>query len=173
MWAIYLLCWISFLTKCADFLIWSFVNKSKIFYELLIYYYLCSINLQAMDKRLEEIQHRLNNKTLEELAHEIVSIRDTMDVVTNKWKVEILTSILRGNLRFRDLLAINPGLTDKVLSNRLAQMVDDKLIGRVELYGYPPKVEYRITEHGLSLFQVIDTMKEWGDKHRRLMLGNY
>ena len=126
-----------------------------------------------MDKRLEEIQYRLNNKTLEELAHEIVSIRDTMDVVTNKWKVEILTSILRGNLRFRDLLAINPGLTDKVLSNRLAQMVDDKLIERGELYGYPPKVEYRITEHGLSLFQVIDTMKEWGDEHRRLMLGNY
>lgn len=98
-----------------------------------IYYYLCPINLTIMDKKLEEIQHRLNNKTLEELAREIVSIRDNMDVVTNKWKVEILTSVLRGNLRFRDLLAINPGLTDKVLSNRLAQMVDDKLIERVEL----------------------------------------
>ena len=85
--------------------------------------------------------------------------------------MEILTSILRGNLRFRDLLAINPGLTDKVLSNRLAQIVDDKLIEKVELYGYPPKMEYWIT--GLSLFQVIDTMKEWGDEHRRLMLGNY
>ena len=39
-----------------------------------------------MDKTLEEIQQRLIDKTLDELAHEIVAIKDTMEVLANNDK---------------------------------------------------------------------------------------
>ena len=40
-----------------------------------------------------------------------------------------------------------------------------------ECYGYPPRVEYRLTEHGKRLYGIVYQMTEWGVEHRRLMLG--
>jgi len=36
--------------------------------------------------------------------------------------------------------------------------------------GYPPRVEYRLTEHGKRLYGIVYQMTEWGMEHRRLML---
>ena len=67
----------------------------------------------------------------------MLSIGDTMDVLRSKWIVEILTAILCGNTRFKDILTAIHGMSDKVLTERLRQMVDDLLIERFECRGYP------------------------------------
>lgn len=123
-----------------------------------------------MNDELKQIQEQIRGKSLEELARDIVPIRDTLELLRGKWIVAILTTILRGSTRFKDILEMNPGLTDKILSGRLREMVDAKLIAKEELYGYPPRVEYSLTEHGLSLYGVIEEMKEWGYEHRSLIL---
>lgn len=125
----------------------------------------------VMEKDLEEIKRRLQTVTEDSLNRDIVPIRDAIEVITGKWNVEILTGVLRGYCRFKELLNVNRGLTDKVLSKHLADLVEGRMLERRELYGYPPRVEYALTEHGMALYRAIEELKDWGYEHRRLVLG--
>ena len=120
-----------------------------------------------MEKILGEVQ----GKDASVLCREVTSIGDTMDVLRAKWNVEILTAVLCGQTRFKDIMASVKGISEKVLADRLRQLTDDKLIEKQECYGYPPRVEYRLTEHGKRLYGIVYKMTEWGMEHRALMLG--
>lgn len=120
---------------------------------------------------IDEVLKEVSAKDAHELCREVMSITDTMDVLRAKWNVEILTAILCGQTRFKDMLASVKGISEKVLSDRLKQLADDRLIEKQECYGYPPRVEYRLTEHGKQLYGIIYQMTSWGVEHRRLMLG--
>ena len=104
------------------------------------------------------------------LCREVTSIGDTMDVLRSKWVPEILTAIICGETRFKDIQMAVHGISDKVLTERLRQMVDDRLLEKTECYGYPPRVEYRLTEHGKRLYAIIYRMTEWGQEHRGIMI---
>lgn len=119
---------------------------------------------------IEEIINEMSAKDTSVLCREVMSITDTMDALRNKWTVEILTAILCGSTRFKDIMGDLHGISEKVLTDRLRQMAEDRLIERVECYGYPPRVEYQVTEHGKRLFVIVYRMTEWGVEHRRLML---
>jgi DNA-binding HxlR family transcriptional regulator len=124
-----------------------------------------------MQNDIENILNEIAAKDSQVLCREVLSIGDTMDVLRSKWTVEILTAILCGNTRFKDILTAVHGLSDKVLTERLRQMADDRLIEKHECYGYPPRVEYNLTDHGKQLYVIVYRMTEWGMEHRRLMLG--
>lgn len=124
-----------------------------------------------MNDELENMLNSIQQKDASVLCREVTSIGDTMDVLRAKWNVEILTAILCGQTRFKDILASVKGISEKVLSDRLKQLADDKLIVKQECYGYPPRVEYRLTDHGKRLYGIIYQMTSWGVEHRRLMLG--
>jgi DNA-binding HxlR family transcriptional regulator len=79
----------------------------------------------------------------------------------------VLTAIVCGNVRFKDILAAIPNLSDKVLAERLRMMQADCLIDRCEL----PTPHYSLTSHGRDLFAVVYRMSDWGLQHRRKMLG--
>ena len=124
-----------------------------------------------MTEDIEKIISEVTAKDSHELCREVMSITDTMDVLRSKWTVEILTAIICGNTRFKDIQEAVHGVSEKVLTERLRQMQEDKLIERHECYGYPPRVEYQVTEHGKRLFVIAYQMTEWGLEHRKLMLG--
>lgn len=124
-----------------------------------------------MNNELENILSNIQQKEASVLCREVTSIGDTMDVLRAKWNVEILTAILCGQTRFKDMLTSVKNISEKVLADRLKQLADDKLIEKQEYYGYPPRVEYRLTDHGKQLYGIVYQMTEWGVEHRRLMLG--
>ena len=124
-----------------------------------------------MTENIEKIISEVTAKDSQVLCREVMSITDTMDVLRSKWTVEILTAIICGNTRFKDIQEAVHGVSEKVLTERLRQMQEDKLIKRHECYGYPPRVEYQVTEHGKRLFVIAYQMTEWGLEHRKLMLG--
>lgn len=124
-----------------------------------------------MNNELENILSNIQQKEASVLCREVTSIGDTMDVLRAKWNVEILTAILCGQTRFKDMLTSVKNISEKVLADRLKQLADDKLIEKQECYGYPPRVEYRLTDHGKQLYGIVYQMTEWGVEHRRLMLG--
>ena len=113
-------------------------------------------------EEINEIISAVTAKDAHELCREVMSITDTMDVLRAKWNIEILTAILCGQTRFKDMQTAVKGISEKVLSDRLRQLADDKLIEKQECYGYPPRVEYRLTEHGKRLYGIIYQMTEWG-----------
>ncbi len=119
-----------------------------------------------MSENIDEILKEVATKDVHVLCREVMSITDTMDMLRSKWTVEILTAIICGNTRFKDMASSVKGISEKVLTERLRQMVDERLIERHECYGYPPRVEYRLTEHGKHLFAIVYQMTEWGQKHQ-------
>ncbi len=124
-----------------------------------------------MEENLRQVEERIRTNNCPDLQRNILSVEDTLDVLSGKWKVRILMAILKGNYRFRDLLEWNHGLTDKVLSHNLKVLINDGLIEKHEISSFPPMTEYRMTEHGISLYKVMAELMRWGEEHRRYIIN--
>lgn len=79
---------------------------------------------------IDGIIKEVSAKDTHVLCREVMSITDTMDVLRAKWNVEILTAIICGQTRFKDILAVVKGISENVLSDRLRQLADDRLIDK-------------------------------------------
>ncbi|MDX5345866.1 MAG: helix-turn-helix transcriptional regulator [Hymenobacteraceae bacterium] len=100
----------------------------------------------------------------------ILPIRDALDVLSGKWKIPILVTLYIEKRRFRDMLRFIPGLTAKMLSKELKELELNQLVKRTVYDTSPVTVEYSITEHGIGVWPVIESLKEWGQKHREQIL---
>ena len=68
-------------------------------------------------EEIDEILSAVTAKDAHVLCREVMSITDTMDVLRAKWNVEILTAILCGQTRFKDMQTAVKGISEKVLSD--------------------------------------------------------
>lgn len=94
----------------------------------------------------------------------------TIKCIANKWKPHILWELRDSEpLRFSILFRRLP-ITERVLSQTLRDLVADGLVARDCFAEVPPRVEYTITELGLSTIPIIETLYEWG-RERMLSIG--
>src|SRR3954469_20136613 len=93
-------------------------------------------------------------------------VRDTLDVISGKWKLPIIISIGVGNERFTDIQESIPGITPKVLAKELKELEQHKLIERRVVGDYPVKISYTAQPYADTLTPIIYAMKEWGLNHR-------
>lgn len=91
----------------------------------------------------------------------------TMGLIGDKWKVLIIRDLLTGTKRFGELKKSLSGITQKVLTNNLRQMESSGLVLRKVYAEVPPKVEYSLSDTGLSLKPILDSMVEWGNEYRK------
>ena len=89
-----------------------------------------------------------------------------MGLIGDKWKVLIIRDLLTGTKRFSELKKSLNGITQKVLTNNLRQMEASGLVNRKVYAEVPPRVEYSLTETGLSLKPILDSMVVWGNSYR-------
>ncbi len=106
-----------------------------------------------------------------ECAKCIRLVGDALEVLNGRWKLPILVSLKYSNKRFKQISNEIPGITDKTLSKELKELEMNQLIARTVYDTFPPKVEYAITEHGLSLDSVILSLQNWGAHHRKKIIG--
>lgn len=90
----------------------------------------------------------------------------TLQLIGDKWKVLIIRDLLTGTKRFSELMRSVTGITQKVLTSNLRSMEADGLVNRKVYPQVPPKVEYSLTETGLSLKPILDSMAQWGIEYR-------
>ncbi|WP_113699574.1 winged helix-turn-helix transcriptional regulator [Nonomuraea lactucae] len=91
-----------------------------------------------------------------------------MDVVAGKWKSLILWELHHhGTRRFAALRRGLPGVSEKMLIQHLREMEEDGLVHREVYREVPPKVEYSLTEHGVSLNAALAPLGEWGTERMR------
>lgn len=91
----------------------------------------------------------------------------TLQLISNKWKVLIIRDLLTGTKRFSELMHSVTGITQKVLTNNLRSMEEAGLLIRTVYPEVPPKVEYSLTQTGLSLKPVLDSMALWGHEYKK------
>jgi DNA-binding HxlR family transcriptional regulator len=90
------------------------------------------------------------------------AVEIAVDVVGGKWRPVILAHLKEGVHRYGELRRLIPGLSEKMLVQRLRELVADGLVARHDHETTPPHVEYRLTEEGLSLAPVLQALYDWG-----------
>lgn len=88
-----------------------------------------------------------------------------LDVIGGKWKVPILYHLQGGTLRFNELRRFMPKVTQRMLTKQLRELEADQIILRTVYAEVPPKVEYSITEFGMTLAPSLKVLQEWGIEH--------
>ena len=86
-------------------------------------------------------------------------------MIGGKWKPLILWALRYGTLRFSQIENELPNITQKMLTKQLRELEQDGLVARKVYAQVPPKVEYSLTESGLSLMPCLDMLCAWGSEH--------
>ena len=97
----------------------------------------------------------------------ILALSDTLNVVSGKWKLPIVASLLKGNNRFKDLQESIGKITPRMLSKELKELEVNGMVRRLVYDQTPVLIEYKLTESGKSIISVIDAMIDWGLTHRK------
>ena len=91
----------------------------------------------------------------------------TAKVLGGKWKPILINAIYHtAPARFGELKRSVIGITQSMLTQQLRELEDDGIISRKIYAEIPPKVEYTLTEFGLTLSPVIQTMANWGIEYK-------
>lgn len=86
-----------------------------------------------------------------------------LEVFGGKWKSRIICVLyLKGTLRYHELSKELVNISNKVLSSALKELVSDGIVLRIESDTIPPKVEYSLTERGLSVIPILKSIADWG-----------
>lgn len=87
------------------------------------------------------------------------------DVVGCKWSAAVLAAIGRGVTRPGQLERFIPGISTKILNERLRKLVDYRLITRTEIVGRVPRTEYALTDTGTKLTTIIESIRDLDEEH--------
>lgn len=89
-----------------------------------------------------------------------------MSLIDGKWKMHILFWLWKKQvLRYGELKRSLGTITHKMLSTQLKELEADNLIIRKEYPQVPPKVEYSLSEKGLTIMPVLQCLCKWGNNH--------
>jgi DNA-binding HxlR family transcriptional regulator len=86
----------------------------------------------------------------------------TIQIIGGKWKVVILYLISYKISRFTEIHRLIEGISKKMLAEQLRDLERDGIILRTVFAEVPPRVEYSMTEKGLTLRPIIFAMRDWG-----------
>ncbi len=97
-------------------------------------------------------------------------MRFVLKVVGGKWKPLILQQLKSNTLRFGELNRLLPDINKQMLTKNLRELEQDGVINRKVYAEVPPKVEYSLSEIGLSLLPVLEVMENWGKEQLGLSI---
>lgn len=87
----------------------------------------------------------------------------TVSIVSGKWKIVILWHLgHEGPHRFGELFRLFKNISNRILTKQLRELEQDGIIERRIYDEVPPKVEYLMTERGMTLLPIVDAMFDWG-----------
>ncbi|KFF12121.1 integrase [Chryseobacterium soli] len=94
-------------------------------------------------------------------------LRRSLDILSGKWKPLILLNLFeQDQVRFVELWRNMPRISKKVLAEQLKQLEEDHIVQRIEVYGFPPEVYYKLTDRARQLGPVLDALHDWGNQSK-------
>ncbi|MBE9462209.1 winged helix-turn-helix transcriptional regulator [Dyadobacter subterraneus] len=100
----------------------------------------------------------------------LLPIRDALDILSGRWKLQIILSLKFGKKRFKQIQREIPGLTPKMLSKELKELELNELAERHVHDTVPVLIEYDLTPYGRTLSPLIGELHSWGSAHRKRIL---
>lgn len=90
-------------------------------------------------------------------------VRRTAQIIDGKWTTQIVRELLPGKRRYSELLAGLPGISPKILAQRLRLLEAHGLLTKTIYAEVPPRTEYALTKLGFQLKAVIEAMGRFGE----------
>jgi DNA-binding HxlR family transcriptional regulator len=106
-----------------------------------------------------------------ECVKALLPVKDALDILSGKWKLQIILSLTFGKKRFKQIQREIPGLTPKMLSKELKELEINELASRRVYDTLPVSVEYELTPYGRTLKPLIGELHKWGTKHRKRIIA--
>ncbi len=89
------------------------------------------------------------------------AIRDVLNRIGDKWSLLVIATLSERTLRFGELQAHVPGISQRMLTLTLRHLERDGLVTREVFAEVPPRVEYSLTERGATLIGPASALAEW------------
>lgn len=131
-----------------------------------------------MDKELKEKitefkSYRIDKPPLEIIEHykkELQAIQDTLEIISGRWKMQIISLLCNGEFRYSELEKGLPKITPRMLSKELKDLEINELVKRKVYDTIPVKVTYKLTDYGYTLVPLIIELTKWGQQHRKKIM---
>src|SRR5262249_34639036 len=85
-------------------------------------------------------------------------------VLGDRWSALLIAAMLDGPLRYGELRERVTGIAPNILSAKLKKLERDGLIVSSPYSERPPRFEYRLTETGIELTDLLRLMAAWGSR---------
>lgn len=92
------------------------------------------------------------------------AVEVTAEIIGGRWTPVILAQLKQGPLRYAELRRLIPGITEKMLTQRLRELADRGIVERTLVSATPPHVRYELTPEGRTLAPVLQAMWDWGER---------
>lgn len=87
-----------------------------------------------------------------------------MEIIGRRWTGAIIRSMLTGASRYSEIVAAVPGLSDRLLSERLKELEAEGIVARSVTPSTPVRIDYSLTEKGLALASVVREVANWAER---------
>lgn len=86
-----------------------------------------------------------------------------VEILGRRWTGQIIRALMAGLTRFGEIKAVVPGLSDRLLSERLKDLEAEGIVVREVTPETPVRIDYRLTEKGRALSPVVNAFAEWAE----------
>jgi DNA-binding HxlR family transcriptional regulator len=90
-----------------------------------------------------------------------------IELIGKRWTGAIVCALTEGPMRYAELGKAVPGLSDRLLSQRLRELEGEGLVERQVEAGTPVRVVYSLTEAGKQLDPVLSELKSWARRWKK------
>lgn len=94
-------------------------------------------------------------------------VETTLMLIGSKWKLLNMRNLLVRPWRFNELQKSLVGISQKVLTDSLRAMETDGIVIRTVFAEVPPRVEYSLSDLGMSMKPILDSLANWGTDYRK------
>ena len=103
---------------------------------------------------------------MNELPHEAICehFQRAAALIARRWNPLIVGALLDGQRRFTDIRTSIPGISDRLLSERLKDLDAAGVVTRRVIPETPVRIEYGLTDRGRDLAGVIDELRGWAER---------
>ena len=99
-----------------------------------------------------------------DLTHFCPRYEQAMLLLSKRWTGVILRALLAGTCRFNGISAYVPGLSDRLLSERLKELEAEGIVERRVYPETPVRIEYVLTPKGEELRDIVQVVQVWADR---------
>jgi DNA-binding HxlR family transcriptional regulator len=113
---------------------------------------------------MDRMNERQRNEYTAHLSAFCPTYHHAIELIGRRWTGAILRAMLSGEARFSDIASVVPGLSDRLLSERLKELEAEGIVMRTVVASTPVRVDYALSEKGQALSEVIAAVSTWAER---------